>query len=260
MGRGVPTPSWLARGRRGLLVVAVVTLLAGPALAGCSAVSPECARGDDLVRAGQLDQAAAQYAVAARSGASGCADDGLRRIAELRSAGAPASPVAPATIGAAATPAAAGAPAAAGVRAGVSPTPSAGPQQPVGPISAAAENLGFWVAFAAIVALAVVVATAAWVAAEGRRRVEVLELRVLELTEQLAGARERADSSSEGVVRLEADTERLRAQVTANGARVATERARADHILDLLGALPPADVVVTEHYGPAPGEPEPGAR
>jgi cell division protein FtsB len=107
------------------------------------------------------------------------------------------------------------------------------------------------VAVAALVAVAAVVVTAAWVAAESRQRVEDLELQVLQLKSELRSAQERAREASAGVGRLEADTERLRSHVVATGARIASERVRSDHILDVLGALPPADVVVAEHYLPA---------
>ena len=275
----------LRRRSRWPLAAAAVLLAASP-LAGCAAASPQCAKADALRQAGHLTQAAAQYVRAAAAGEAGCAGDGGREVARLRAdaqhavargraalasgnlqaarqAYAAAARVdldtaVPPAARAHAAPAAAPvtSPAVAPVVAAVPAVPQAsasptGSPAPVGPISAAAAGISFWVAIAALVAVAGVVVTAAWVAAESRQRVEDLELQVLHLQSELAQAQARARDASAGVGRLEADTDRLRSHVVATGAQIARERVRSDHILDVLGALPPADVVVAEHYMPA---------
>ena len=279
----------LRRRSRWPLAAAAVLLAASP-LTGCAAASPQCAKADALRQAGHLTQAAAQYVRAAAGGEAGCAGDGGREVARLRAdaqravargraalasgnlqaarqayaaaarvdldtavppaARAHAAPAAAPVTSPAVAQAVAAVPAAAPVATPASASPTGSPA-PVGPISAAAAGISFWVAIAALVAVAGVVVTAAWVAAESRQRVEDLELQVLHLQSELAQAQARARDASAGVGRLEADTERLRSHVVATGAQIARERVRSDHILDVLGALPPADVVVAEHYMPA---------
>jgi membrane protein implicated in regulation of membrane protease activity len=201
------------------------------------------ARGRAAESAGNARSARDAYAAAARIDVdSREAQAALARVvgATAPSTGSAQVPASPVTAPVASGPLSAGtAPAVAAVAA------------PVGPISAAAAGISFWVAVAALVAVAAVVVTAAWVAAESRQRVEDLELQVLQLKGELQSAQERAREASAGVGRLEADTERLRSHVVATGAQIASERVRSDHILDVLGGLPPADVVVAEHYVPA---------
>ena len=132
------------------------------------------------------------------------------------------------------------------------PTPPA----PVGPISAAvdaAHAYTFWLAVAALVLVVLLAAAVARLVVRGRRRIRSLEHSVRVLSQHLAAARERMDALHRDAVRLEADVDRLRAHVTATGTLVGSERLRSDHLFDLLAALPPADVVVAEHYGPADG-------
>jgi membrane protein implicated in regulation of membrane protease activity len=202
-------------------------------------VQEALARGRAAESSGNLQAAREAYAAAVRADVDSAQASGALARVDGVTAPAPAAPVT----------AEAGQPAAAPTAA-----PTAAPSAtgaPVGPISAAAAGIGFWVAVAALAAVGAVVVTAAWVAAESRQRVQDLELQVLQLQGELANAHERARDASEGVGRLEADAERLRSHVVATGAQIASERVRSDHILDVLGALPPADVVVAEHYVPA---------
>jgi|tagenome__1003787_1003787.scaffolds.fasta_scaffold20857831_2 hypothetical protein len=130
------------------------------------------------------------------------------------------------------------------------------PPAPVGPISAAVDAAHahtFWLAVAALVLVAVTAVVTARLATEDRRRIGRLERSVRALSQQLAAARERVEAAHADSERLEAEAERLRSLLLVTGAQMAGERARSDHLFDLLAALPPVDVVVAEHYVPAEG-------